>query len=191
MALAVCFSVSAAAEFSGEEEEVRDTVVSLCTGIQNYDAHAVSSCLKNVSSLTYVSEENAPYVNRFIRENNQQLFRYEIMNLSVDGEKATVMVKMQYPNASDIFQKAMDQLFLYSMTKPDVKTEKAVRKFGKFIRTYAELVNIPVRTEMVSLSLTKKDGTWKIGRMSRKLNMILNDGYPKAIQNFEKSYEKE
>ena len=101
------------------------------------------------------------------------------------------MLEIRYPNACDIFQKAMDQLFLYSMSKPEVKTEKAVRKFGKYIKTYAQLVNIPVRSETVSLSLTKTGGEWKVGRMNKKMNLILNDGYPRAVQNFENSYDKE
>ena len=124
--LTMLFSAAAMAESSGEEEKVRDTVEKLCSGIQNYDAQQISSCLKNPSSLTYVSEENAPYVNRFIRENNKQMFRYTVRELSVNGEKAAVVLEIRYPNACDIFQKAMDQLFLYSMSKPEVKTEKAL-----------------------------------------------------------------
>ena len=191
LVLTMLFSAAAMAESSGEEEKVRDTVEKLCSGIQNYDAQQISSCLKNPSSLTYVSEENAPYVNRFIRENNKQMFRYTVRELSVNGEKAAVVLEIRYPNACDIFQKAMDQLFLYSMSKPEVKTEKAVRKFGKYIKTYAQLVNIPVRSETVSLSLTKTGGEWKVGRMNKKMNLILNDGYPRAVQNFENSYDKE
>ena len=92
--LTMLFSAAAMAESSGEEEKVRDTVEKLCSGIQNYDAQQISSCLKNPSSLTYVSEENAPYVNRFIRENNKQMFRYTVRELSVNGEKAA------YPSSS-------------------------------------------------------------------------------------------
>ncbi len=177
-----------AAAAEAEEDAVRDVVIKLCRGMRKYDYDQISGCLWDDSALIYVDEENAEAIHDFIKENNKNSFKYTIAKVTVDGDQARVSVGVRFPNACDLFVKAMDQLFLYATSNPDSKEERGIKKFGKFVTSYAELIHVPIEKENLVMTLTKKDGEWKVDQMTERMNSVLNDQYMKALKDFQNSY---
>ncbi len=179
-------AVAAAAE--AEEDAVRDVVIKLCRGMRKYDYEQITGCLWDDSSLIYVDEENSEAIHDFIKENNKNSFKFTVAKVTVDGDQARASVGVRFPDACDLFVKAMDQLFLFASSNPDSKEARGMKKFGKFVTSYAELINVPIEKENLVITLTKKDGEWKVDQMTERMNSVLNDHYMKALKDFRNSY---
>lgn len=121
-----------------------------------------------------------------------QDFNYELSNEKIDGNKATVDVKITTYDIGSAFSSFMSEYFTQALTLAfDGASEEQIEKLANTLFE-TEINKLKKRTysETVTLDLVKKDDTWKVAAVDGDSSFLnaLTGNMIKTLENLEEAY---
>lgn len=163
-----------------EVTSISDVVKTYLDGIKNADEKTISASLnENISTLLNNGEiqkesiQNDSY-KKLVSE--IQKITYTINSENIDGDKATVNVKINGPDIADVIAKSIQKTFKSSLSQAfsdaEVTEEEQDKLYNDIMLECLNEVKFTNRTG--DITLEKSDNEWKIADENQLIKLILN-----------------
>ena len=121
-----------------------------------------------------------------VRSLQKKYFQYDIKEISVKGNKATVKIKASYYDGFDVFTSAFWDVVQYSLSHPKMSDSDVDKYLAKYAKKYIKQYGNKTISKTVTISFVKYKGKWKIKNMNAKLDDMLNCRFTRALSKIEK-----
>lgn len=175
---------------------------SLNTSIKKIMKYSKDFNLKGIQSYTvsfgkykstyYMKTKNNELYNYFKKCNKKMT--YKIVSKKQRKNTATIKLKIRYVDSYEFTENFYYRLFIDSISGRvdlDNMSEAQSDKYANsVVRTSAAgVAKTKYRTQTISLELIKKDKKWKIKKMTKAFDNILQANFPYSSEKIEKSFE--
>lgn len=173
VAMALMFVLLLVGCSSKNEEGVTDNVVKFCDTLKTFEFESALSCFESDDvDLTnpYIEDKDDPYTRRvydFLSENAAKI-TYEIGEVTVKGDKATVPVTFTYTDIDPILTEALSDYVdkVYEMSEAGASDEEMDQAFVDIFVDKIATVEPDETTSYVEFACVKVDDEWKIGDLT-------------------------
>ena len=146
---------------------------------KTYNIGKMNACFTKSQDASFF--KNNAYMASYCRKYNKKKLRYSVSNIILKGNKATVKLKVTYPDAYKPLLKTCEAMnwngYSYNSRTGQKKMQSYVKKYTKRFG-----VRKMTQTLTVSLKKTKKKG-WKISGSTRAIKNAINCNYRTALKD--------
>lgn len=171
-----------------------ETVTQFLEGVKTADQEAIAATYVKDSYTLFDEESSDDTVSGMSSAMDDELlakmleFEYEVSNEVIDGDKATVDVKITTYSLGSAINSFMTDFISQALTLSlSGASDEEVTKLAENILTDKVMNMEKTYTETVTVKLTKVDGTWTINKMGEKSDFYnaITGGMMKAIEAYE------
>ena len=200
--LIMSLSLSLLAPISANQVEAAQKQESLTTSIKKFMRYSKDFNLKGIRSYVvsfgkykdtyYMPTKNNEFYKYFKKCNKKMT--YKIISKKQKKSTATVKLKIRYVNSYEFTENFYYRILIDTITgkaDTDKMSDAALTKYiNSVIRSSAAGVSkTKFRTQTITLSFIKKDKKWKIKKMNKTLDNILQANHPHSCDIVEKSFK--
>lgn len=174
---------------------------SLNTSVKRFMRYSKDFNLKGIRSYVvsfgkykdtyYVTTKNNEFYNYFKKCNKRMTYR--VLSKKQKKNAATVKLKIKYIDSYEFTENLYYRILIDALSGTDVDkmTDAQLAKYiNSVVRTSAAgVAKRKYRTQTITLNFVKKDKKWKIKKMTKALDNILQANYPDSCKKVEKSFK--
>lgn len=161
---------------TSSEKKVTATVDNFFKYSQKYNGKKLNSLFVSKPKDKFFVTNS--YMTKFCTKYNTEALSYSITKVSIKGKKATVKVKVIYPNGWMALYNAFDDLTIYLIKHPKAKLNTQKKYLYKRALHYKD--DIIASSKNITFVLKKTNKSWKINKSTKTMADIVNCGYETA-----------
>ncbi len=165
----------------------RATVRTLCEGMKDFDYKKIAGIIEEGDESAFAEiEEDSLFsaLSKYLKEWASAM-KYKIGKAEVSGDTATVKVDFTYTDASDVMTLAVVNYVRQglSMAVSGASEDEMIALLVSCFESAAQTVSPGTAEKSVTLTLVKKDASWKIKDAPDEIADILTSNMISAVQN--------
>ncbi len=165
----------------------RATVRTLCEGMKDFDYKKIAGIIEEGDESAFAEiEEDSLFsaLSKYLKEWASAM-KYKIGKAEVSGDTATVKVDFTYTDASDIMTLAVVNYVRQglSLAVGGASEDEMTALLVSCFESAAQTVSPGTAEKSVTLTLVKKDASWKIKDAPDEIADILTSNMISAVQN--------
>ncbi len=172
ISIAMALMLSVTTFYGCKSNSPSDTVKTYLDGIKNADEKTISTLLDEVEKENEDTQSNS--YKKVVSE--IQKITYTINSESVDGDKATVNVKINGPDIAGVVAQSIQKMFTSALSQAFSGTEMTEEEQNKlYDDIMLECLNEVKFTDRTGdITLEKSDNEWKITDENEMIKLIMN-----------------
>ena len=146
---------------------------------KTYDIGKMNACFTKSQDASFF--KNNAYMASYCRKYNKKKLRYSVSNIILKGNKATVKLKVTYPDAYKPLLKTCEAM---NWNGYSYNSRTGQKKMQSYVKKYTRRFGVRKTTQTLTVSLkkTKKKG-WKISASTRAIKNAINCNYRTALKD--------
>ena len=163
------------------------TVRTLCEGMKDFDYKKIAGIIEESDESAFAEiEEDSLFsaLSKYLKEWASAI-KYQIGKAEVSGDTATVKVDFAYTDASDVMTLAVVNYVRQglSMAVSGASEDEMIALLVSCFESAAQTVSPGTAEKSVTLTLVKKDASWKIKDAPDEIADTLTSNMISAVQN--------
>lgn len=177
-------------EAASKKSQVNSATKGFFNATKKFDANKMNKYVKSWGKCTKPKElSESPYFKKYLKWANKKL-SYKILSTKASGKTAKVKVRVKYTNSKEFTDTLYGLLVVDLMGQGDLdkisdkQMLKLINKYSKIAYFGAIKSKRQYKTETVTITLGKYGKSWKIKKMSKKLENIIYANFPYSMDHF-------
>jgi len=163
-----------------------DTVTAFCEAVKAFDFEAMQACVdEKIEEEDFISneEEEAQELMDYLKKNASEL-TYKVGEASVDGDKATVAVDMEYTDISNVMKEVFSEYLtqMLALMFEGGSEEEAAAVLDDVLSEKIASVETTRASENIVFNLVKKDEAWKITESNDQIIKVMTGNMEAGIE---------
>lgn len=176
-------------EAASKQESLNTSVKTFMKHSKNFNLKGIRSYVNSfgIYKMTYSSidmDNNEMY--RYLKKCNKKM-TYKVVSKKQNKKTATVKLKIKYVNSYQFTEKLTENMvndILSGTIDPETMTEEEMLQYvNKLVKkAQASVTKTKYRTQTITLKFIKKGKKWKVKKMTKALDNILEANIPYSLE---------